>query len=260
MSVPTSVPRGAARPARRRRSPGWVPNQHGAWAMLLAPLLVGAAATGPRWSHLLLLAFWTAGYLAFFATGLWLRSHRKARYLPPLRVYLPLATALGVAVLLVQPGLMRWAPLFVLPLGVGLVASATRHERALVSGLATTVGSSLMTLVAYDLGPGDDQMRAWQLTAVLAAYFAGTVLYVKSAIRQRGDRRFLTLSVAFHAVLTGAALLLLPPPGGPALAAVGVLLAVRAYVIPTLGWSPARLGVGEIAMTLIVATTALLTL
>ena len=258
--TPPAPPRLAPPRKRRRRSPGWVPNQHGAWAMLLTPLLVGAVATGPRWGHLLLLAFWLSGYLAFFATGLWLKSRRKARYLPPVRVYVTLAAALGLALLASAPGLVRWVPLFVVPLGVGLVASATRHERALVSGVATTVGSCLMTVVAYDLGPGTDWVRAWQLTAVLAAYFSGTVFYVKSAIRERGDRRFLAVSVGYHAVLALLALLFLPSPAGVALGVVGALLTARAAAVPALGWSPARLGVGEIVMTLVVAGAALLTL
>ncbi len=29
--------------------------------------------------HLLLAVFWALGYFAFFASGLWLKSHRKAR-------------------------------------------------------------------------------------------------------------------------------------------------------------------------------------
>lgn len=227
--------------------------------MLTAPLLAGAVLAGPDWRHLLLGAFWFAGYFAFFALGLWLKSRRKPRYLPPLKVYLPLATVLGMAVLAVDPGLVRWAPLFLLPGAVGLVASATRHERALLSGLATTVGSSLMTMVAYDLGGGTSWTTAWLLTSVLAAYFAGTVFYVKSAIRERGNRTFLRVSVAYHAVIALAALLL-PVPAGPVLAAVGAALTVRAALIPPLGWSAARLGIGEIVATLVVTTAALLTL
>lgn len=227
--------------------------------MLSAPLLAGAIASGPGWRHLLLAAFWFAGYFAFFALSLWLKSRRKPRYLPPLRVYLPLAAVLGLGVLAVQPGLVRWAPLFLVPGTVGLVASATRHERALLSGLATTVGSSLMTLVAYDLGGGSDWAHAWVLTAVLAAYFAGTVFYVKSAIRERGNTTFLAWSVAYHLAVTAAALLL-DDPARWALLAVGLVLTVRAAVVPRLGWSAARLGVGEIVATLVVLTVALTTL
>lgn len=228
--------------------------------MLLAPLLTGALASGARWTHLLLLAFWLVGYLAFFATGLWLRSRRKKRYLPPVRVYLPAAAALGLLVLAASPGLVRWVPLFAGPLALGLAASATRHDRALASGLATTAGSSLMTLVAYDLGPGQDWARVWQLTCVMAAYFSGTVFYVKSAIRERDDPRFLATSVAYHATLALLALLLLPAPADVALATVGAALTARAGLVPRLGWSPARLGAGEIAVTVAVTATALLTL
>lgn len=227
--------------------------------MLATPLAVGALASGPRWEHLLLTAFWGIGYFAFFATALWLKSGRKGRYHPPLRVYLPLAAVLGLALLVARPGLAVWAPLFLVPLVVGLAASATRHERALTSGLATTVGSSLMTVVAYDLGPGTDWVRAWTLTVVLAAYFAGTVFYVKSAIRQRGNRAFLTVSVVYHGVVTLLAAALLDGPAAWALGLVGVALTVRAAVVPRLGWSPARVGVGEIVLTVVVAVLALLT-
>ncbi|MFK5646430.1 YwiC-like family protein [Ornithinimicrobium sp. LYQ121] len=253
----TTAPPVQRRPARRRRSPGWVPHQHGAWAMLATPLLVGALASGPRPAHLLLAAFWFAGYLAFFATGLWLKARRRSRYLAPVRAYLLLAAGLGLALLTVSPGLLRWTPLFILPLGVGLVASATRHERALVSGLATSAGSSLMTLVAYDLGGTQDRTRAWLLTAVLACYFVGTVFYVKSAIRERDNTSFLVVSVTYH-LLVAALALLLPAPAGPVLATTGFALAARAALLPRLGWSPARLGVGEIGWTLVVASAALL--
>ena len=247
-----------ARPGKakgRKRSPGWVPNQHGAWAMLATPLLVGVLASEPRWVHLPLAAFWVVGYFAFFATGLWLKSRRKARYLPPVRAYGLAALVLGALVLVLDPGLAVWAPLFVPPLAVGLVASATRHERALASGLATTVGSCLMTVVAYDAGGGTDWAAAWLLAAVLAAYFAGTVFYVKTLIRERGSARHYWLSVGFHGVAT---LALIPVSG--ALVLVFALLTIRAAVAPALGISPKQAGMGEIAATLVVALTALVVL
>ena len=236
----------------RRRGPGWVPNQHGAWAMLATPLLVGVLASEPRWVHVPLAAFWLVGYFAFFATGLWLKSRRKARYLPPVRAYGLASLLLGALVLLLDPSLALWAPLFVPPLAIGLAASATRHERALVSGLATTVGSCLMTVVAYDAGGGTDWRTAWLLAAVLAAYFAGTVLYVKTLIRERGSEPHYWLSVGFHGVAT----LALIPVGG-ALVAVFALLTVRAAVAPAFGITPKQAGIGEIVATLAVAVTAL---
>jgi hypothetical protein len=221
--------------------------------MLATPLVVGIAASEPRWVHVPLTLFWFVGYFAFFATGLWLKSRRKARYLPPVRTYGLASALLGALVLLPRPDLVVWAPLFVPPLAIGLAASATRHERALASGLATATGSCLMTLVAYDAGGGTDWTAAWLLTGVLAAYFAGTVFYVKTLIRERGSERHYWLSVGFHALAT---LALIPVDG--ALVAVFSLLTVRAAVAPAFGLSPKRAGIGEIVATAAVAVTALL--
>jgi len=50
------------RPGRATRGPGWVPNQHGAWAMLASPLLVGVVAGGFAWVHLALTALTVAAH------------------------------------------------------------------------------------------------------------------------------------------------------------------------------------------------------
>lgn len=252
MTATAATRSSSPRPNRSRRAPGWVPNQHGAWAMLATPLLVGILASGPTWTHVPLTAFWFLGYFAFFATGLWLKSRRKARYRPPVLVYSAAAAAAGVLTLLADPALLRWAPLFVLPLGIGLVASARRDERSLWSGIATTVGSTLMTVVAYDAGGGDDLGRAWLLAGVLALYFVGTVLYVKTIIRERDSEPYYWLSVGFH----GLATLALIPVAAP-LTPVFAALTARAAIVPAFRISPKQAGVGEVVATVVVAATAL---
>lgn len=222
--------------------------------MLASPLLVGALASGPTWLHALLAAFWFVGYFAFFATSLWLKSGRRARYLPPVRAYAVAAAALGVATAALQPGLLRWAPLFLLPLGAGLWAAAARRERELLAGLTTVIGSALMTVVAYDVGGGTDFRRAWLLTLVQFVYFAGTVFYVKSAIRERGNVGFLSISVGAH-VAAAIGLWFV----SPWLGLVFAVLAGRAALVPRLGLTPKQLGVGEIVATVVVAVVSLLT-
>ncbi|WP_234423983.1 YwiC-like family protein [Intrasporangium calvum] len=238
----------------RSRGPGWVPNQHGAWAMLASPLAVGGLAGGPAWVHLPLTGLWFVGYFAFFATSLWLKARRRPRYWPPVRAYGAATLLLGLATLALEPGLVVWAPVFLLPLGVGLAAAAARRERELLSGLATVVGSGLMTVVAYAAGPGPDLGRAWLLALTQFLYFAGTVFYVKSAIRERGHRRFLWESVAAHLVATGVVLAY-----SPWLALAFVVLTARAAVVPPLGATPKQLGIGEIVATLVVAVVSLVT-
>ena len=243
-----------AEASRPSRSATWVPNQHGAWAMLAGPLLVGVLASGPAWVHLPLALLWFLGYFAFFAAGLWLKSRRKARFRPPVVVYSLACVPPAVAVLVLQPGLVRWVPSLAPLMLIGLVLAAERKDRSLASGLATTVAASLMTAVAYDAGPGDDWSRAWVLTGEMAAYYVGTLLYVKTMIRERGNHAYEVASVAWHAV---AAVLLAPVSWW--LTVVFALLTLRAYAAPRLGLTPKQVGIGELVLNVLVVVVALLT-
>ena len=227
--------------------------------MLVAPVVLGALLAGRLdWRHLLLLAFVVSGYLAFFATGLWLKSRRKARYLPPLRAYLPLAALLGLGVLAAAPHLLTWAPLFALPLAIGLYASATRDERSIWSGLATTAGATLLTPVAYDVtgGWGDQTATVWWATAALGGYLAGTVFYVKTMIRERGAKGWALASLGWHVL---ALLVVAMTPDvvdrvaeHPAATTVYVLLLLRSMLFPRYRLSPKAVGIIEIVATVAV--------
>lgn len=224
--------------------------------MLATPLLVGVLASRPAWVHLPLTAFWFLGYFAFFAAGLWLKAapRRRGQLLTPLRTYAVASGLAGLLTLALAPGLLRWAPLFVVPMAVGLWSSWRRDERSLLSGIATTAGSCLMTVVAYDAGGGTNWPRAWLLTGVLAGYFVGTVLYVKTMIRERDEPAYHWLSMVFHG---GIALVL--ARAHAVLGLVFTVLTVRAAVAPAFRPTPKRVGIGEAVATVVVAVAALVT-
>ncbi|UZN04627.1 YwiC-like family protein [Cellulomonas sp. S1-8] len=251
----TSTPTRGPRPRTRRPGPGWVPRQHGAWAMLVVPPVVGGVVGGWSWRHLLLVVAWLVGYLAFHAAGLWLRSGRKARYRPPVLAYGALAAVLLAALLAVAPALVAWALVFAPLLAVSLLASVRRADRSWWNDTVTVVAAALLTPVAAGLGTGPPQAAAvWTATAVLAAYFLGTVPYVKSLIRERDDPRVRRASVGYHVVaaVVGAAV-------HPLLGVVGAALALRAWLVPH-RWPqvrPAVIGVGEIVATLVVTAAVL---
>ena len=246
--------RAAARRRKSRRQ-GWVPNQHGAWAMVLTPPVVGAIESGPTWRHLLLLVAWLVGYFAFFAAGLWLRSGRKARYVRPVQVYGAATVVLLAALLVASPGLVAWAPWYAVLLVGSLVASLRRADRSWFNDTVTVAAACLTAPVAAGLGTHPPTTAVtWTSAAVLFAYFFGTVVYVKTMIRERGRRSVLVASVAYHVVVAVVAWWV-----HPVLGVVATALAARAWLVPALRpqTSPKAVGLGEIAATLAVATAVL---
>jgi len=219
------TPTGAARrpPARL-----WLPRQHGAWAMLALPILVGIAASRPAPGQVLLVAVAVAAYLASATLQAWLRAGRRRSFVSSIVLYGAATVLLGVPLVAVEPRLVL-AVFVVLPVGVFTLAMARPGApRELALSFAHVVQASVLVPAAMLLG---GETSAWALgaaTAIAAAEMSGSVLAVRSVIRERDNASFAVRSVAFHAVLTIAAAILLPW----GYAAFGALLTVRAAALP----------------------------
>ena len=239
--------------------------------MLLLPFAVGTARgvqdLGFRPVTVALGALWLVGYLAYAAAGLWLKSRRRARYARPFVTYSVAAAALGVVVLVLDPALALWAPAFLPFLALGLWASARRTERSVAAGAALTVAASLMTVVAYvacrppgtGVGVAGAPTPVLLVAALLLAYLFGTVLYVKTMIRERGVRAYVVASVAYHAAVTAGAAVLAVAHDPSWWWATAFLAAatVRAAVLAGRPLSPRTVGVGEIVASLVLCAVAL---
>jgi hypothetical protein len=122
------------------------------------------------------------------------------------------------------------------------------------------VSALMMTVVAYDAGPGTDVDRAWQLAIVQFLYVAGTVFYVTTVIRERDSLAFRWVSVGYHACALGAVELVFGIGFGTQLPLIVVFLLLlgRAVLVPQYRPTPKQAGLGEVAATLAVAATSLL--
>ncbi len=232
--------------------------------MLALPLVVGVWLAGPDPSHLPLAAFWLVGYLAYHATGRWLRARRRRRDLPPLVVYASLAVPLGLVTVVTAPHLVRWLPVFLPLLAVSIWLTLRGAERSLANDVVTVVAACLMAPVAFDAGDGSEWTALWVAFGILTAYFLGTVLYVKTMIRERGRAGYVRASVAYHlaGVLAAGWLAAAGWQTGWLVAVWGVL-AVRAAVGPAVNrrrdrpLRPVVVGVGEIVASVLVTVTLL---
>ena len=275
-----------------RRQPGrraWVPGQHGAWSMLVMPAIVGWVVGGFSWVNLLFIPSWWGAYLTYWAWSQWLRTRsarKRALLLVPLIVYTAWTGLLGLVTLVAAPYLLQWLVPMLPLLAIALWEVWRGRERSLPSGLATTAAASLIAAVTYSLavrgaggflGTGGNDAALpgaspngglhgwpwmWLVTASTAAYFCGTVPYIKSMIRERFNNRLLGATVAAHAVAAAVAVWLAAGGWLPWLHAVlWVVLAVRSLVMPLWQWRlvrkrhrplrPGTMGLVEVALEVV---------
>jgi hypothetical protein len=256
----TAVPRSgtrAATPAHRT----WIPRQHGAWAMLLLPVLLGVAASVPAAWQVAVGGAALAAYLASATIQAWSRSRRPPAYRAPIIVYTGIAVVLGALLLVAFPPLALCA-LVLVPTGLLVFRGAQPGTRRdLVNSLAQVAQSLvLVPATAYVSGTFDVPVVV-AYTLVAAGYQLGVVLVVRSVLRERGNTGFLLLSVGFHAALVVAAIVWLPA----AYVVVAVGLLARAIALPIVQarraggpkpLKPVHVGIVEIVASVSVAVVS----
>lgn len=246
MSAEAVSPRARGVPRRRGR---WIPPQHGAWAMLLVPYLAGLLITGFSWVDVPLLVAWVAGYVLSYFALLAVKTRRPGRVRAQLVTYGAATLLAGAVVLAARPELIGFAPLFAAVLAVNGFFASRRDDRALVNGLVSAVAASLILPVVAVVG-GESPWRTAETGVIIVLYFAGTVLFVKSSIRERGNRTLYAASVGFHVVALAAATWVALPYALP----FACYLA-RAALLPRLAVSAKRIGLAEVGGSLLLLAT-----
>ncbi|WP_175957334.1 YwiC-like family protein [Schaalia sp. Marseille-Q2122] len=256
---------------------GWIQDQHGAWPMALLPLLLGASLAGWQWAHLLLLLAWFAGFHFFNAATLFLKGRRSSRIrkrlTPALVTWGATSALLGLSLIAWYPLLLTWTPAFAPLVAVAFIEAWRRKERSIAARISTILASSLMLPLAYWLGVGTpgmgdvlsaSRLHIWVTTGILAAYFVGTVPYVRSLIRGKNDHRWVWAATAWHALstlaLVGAAAYGLASWW---MVALWVVLTARCLLVPMLqrrgaDIRPAIIGISEFVATALLTALLLL--
>lgn len=231
----------------------YIPNQHGAWAMLIVPFLFGLSAGSIGWMQLLLFIGWLLIYLFSFPLLQWIKTGKAARYKQPVLVYGACLLPVVCALVWYRPALLLYGaaliPFFLIP----AYYAKTKNERALLNDMvAVLLFSSFVYPVVY-LGGGESWRHAHELFAVSAVYFAGTVFYVKTVIREKNNPRFYAASLIYHVAAIVAMGLLEPMLMLP----FGILF-VRAALLPKRGIKAKQSGIAEIGFSAMLVMMTLL--
>ncbi|MGG6313040.1 YwiC-like family protein [Paenibacillus macerans] len=233
----------------------FIPNQHGAWAMLVVPFLFGMLASTPGGIHVLLFACWLLIYLLMFPLLQWIRTGKAARFRPPVLLYGALLIPAAIGLVWVRPGVVVMALMFLPLFAVNAYYAKQKRERALLNDIAAIVQFSLMVFLSFELGGGTDYRLAAELFLISTGYFIGTVFYVKTIIRERNNKRFYFYSVFYHLAMALLALWLLPP----ALLLAALVLLARAAWFPRTKITAKQSGMLEIVYSVIVLAVVWMT-
>jgi hypothetical protein len=223
-----------------------LPREHGAWAILIAPVLVGLLGA-PAFSPAATVLF-SVGALAAFLVRAPLQAlmakpgDRRAQAWLALYAVLTAASFFPLIVLLGRWKLLLFAVPSGLLLAGNLRANASGRRFSLFNEAAGVLGLCLGAPAAYyatsaRLGP-----RAWTLWLLSSAFFVGPIFHVKMAALQHravADKSALPalerarrLSAAYHGLALACVLLGAPAPAAVPFAAAFIKTVARGFRAP----------------------------
>lgn len=245
-----------------------LPDQHGAWAFLLFPAVLGVAAGGWSWSLLPITAAWVTLYpLTWSLSGRLTAPRRRERFNRSLQVWTAIAVPLVAGSVVLRPWLTWIGLAYLLPAAMNLAFARARRERDLsndlvlvaectaavpvIAGVAASRGGWLPpwpAMLAADVG---------LMALVCALTLIGSTLHVKSLIRERSNPAFTTAARVFALACVPVALVAsLLTGNSPAVALPFVALYLRAQFLHRQTWRPGRIGLLELAGLILVAVFA----
>ncbi|MDE3091880.1 MAG: YwiC-like family protein, partial [Chloroflexota bacterium] len=254
------------------RLSGWMlPREHGAWAMLIVPLIVGVGAGGKWNPDLLPLALTVFGFfLLRYPLMLAIKSRAPDARRDALRwsaLFAALTATSGAWLLLAAPllPLIAIGALGLASLLIYLGLAARRAEMSTVGEWMGIAGLALSAPGAYLVATRALDSTAIALYLLNALYFGGTVLYIKYKVRVQPRAVSPTArwterlwagrgAVAYHALLLVLGALLALVGTLPALAAAAFALPM-CQVLGGVVSRPVRLNIPRLGFVELTVTT-----
>lgn len=213
----------------------WVPNQHGAWAFLVMPSLYSSMNNGVKVNHFIYLLAWLCAYCFNFYYSLSFKTKNWDKRRKQIVIYLLVTSLLSLYLIFIDPSIIKVAPIFAAGFIANLYFVRKKNERALINDF---IGIILSAVVGYLIG--GDLIGL----SLISAYFIGTVFYVKTMIREKGNQKMLMYSTLWHFFAMLYAFV-----NSIQIGELFSLLLARALFIPRTKLKPKQIGMVEFGFT-----------
>ncbi|QUR94029.1 YwiC-like family protein [Macrococcoides canis] len=229
------------------------PNQHGAWAMIIMPVLFGMFATK---FNVFQLFFFIGWFMTFFFADhlLFYVKQRKKQigYLKCAMLFLLLSAVCFIPVIIYEFKVLMFF-LAMIPFGIiNYFFAKARNERHIVNDFSAVMIFSIAGVLTYYIASHQFEWPMIYVFGLSVAYFVGTVFYVKTMIREKKNIRYRDMSYGYHILLVIGSFLV-----HPILCIAFIPSLVRAIVLYGKKLKPIHIGLLEIAnsvwITIVVA-------
>lgn len=239
------------------------PPQHGAWAFLIVPAMIVSFLGAGNGIGLIFLLTWVSGYPVsyFLGRALIMRIRRgswTAKAKTELQSAIPwiVITFFGATYMVaLRPWLLMYG-IFVVGLwSVSIYLSWAGRERGITNDLLLVGLASMEPVLMYQVARNHSSLVGiphgiWVAAAMSMLFFAGSVVHVKSLIREVKNRNWHIASLVYHLVILAVLLVLVRPW----YMAVPFALALARTVIVKPGLRPGTLGVVELGVSIALIT------
>ncbi|MGG1761333.1 YwiC-like family protein [Parageobacillus toebii] len=229
---------------KKRQKQKWiVPKQHGAWAMLIIPFVLGAYAGGLTWLHLPLFVGWFFLYLATYPLLMAVKLKRTQEYMWSFYGYTAIAAVILAICLWYVPSLFYFGAAMLPFFLINLSYAKRKQERAFWNDVAAIIVFCVAGLASFYVGHGELTIEAFELAAFCFLFFLGSTFYVKTMIREKKNPMYKWLSWGYHGILMIALVVI----GYPLFVLAYVPSVVRAVYLYGKSLPIMKLGILEIA-------------
>ncbi|MEK6648484.1 MAG: YwiC-like family protein [Actinomycetota bacterium] len=236
------------------------PPQHGAWAFLIVPLLLGSFLGSGNWLGLLFSFTWIAAYpFSYFGGRAFLARIRRGSWTTRARSELRSAIPWALLMLIGAGTLITMRPWIFLP-GILIVAlwaisiylSWLGRERGITNDLVLVVLASIAPILMYQVANDERSIRhlphsIWIASFVSLLFFVGSVLHVKALIREAKNRHWHIFSIGFHIAVVVAVV----PITRSWWLVIPFAAALGRTVVMKPGLRPGRIGIVELVVSIL---------
>ena len=239
------------------------PPQHGAWAFLIVPAIIVSFLGAGNAIGLVFLLAWVSGYpVSYFLGRALIMRIRRGTWTSKAKAELHFAipwfviTSIGIAVLLVlRPWLLVYGLLVLAIWSGSIYLSWAGRERGIINDLLLVGLASMEPVLMYQVAKNHSSLNGiphgiWMAALMSMLFFAGSVIHVKSLIREVKNRNWHKASLVYHLVV----LVLLLAFAKPWYLAIPFALALIRTILVKPGLRPGTLGVVELGVSIALIT------